>query len=66
MKKDPLTLEEISRNIELIATDQTNKLFKDQTYIIKTQQAQKLLKEYSIPTVKNYSFTIGEINAYMG
>jgi hypothetical protein len=60
------SLEEISKFVEQKTTEQEKMFFIDAEVHSKIQQARQLIRDFSIPEKKTFTFTAGELNAYMG
>ena len=60
--KNKKSLEEIKKFIEKTAKDKFENIFKDS----EIQETKKLLEKNSSSKEKDFTFTIGEVNAYLG
>lgn len=62
----PVTLEQIAQYITTTAQDQEQQLYQSEEMVHKIRQARQVIQDFSIPEKKNFTFTIGELNAYLG
>lgn len=60
------TLEQIAQDITLTAQEQEKQLYQNEKILSKIQQARQLIQDFTVPEKKNFTFTIGELNAYLG
>jgi hypothetical protein len=60
--KDKKSLKEIKEFIEKTAEDKFENIFKN----TEIQETKKLLEKKSASPEKDFTFTIGEVNAYLG
>lgn len=66
--KTPNNLEQIAEYIDAVAQEQEKELsgFQEEQQKQAIQEVRKLIEKFSISDTKSFTFTVGELNAYLG